>query len=263
VADPTAAAGIAVLCLLYGRGRTILASRSAHRAAWFRPWAFSGAVAAIALALVSPLDTAVGHSLALHMVQHVLLIAVAAPLLALASPLPAVLASLPAGWRRSAMRMVRALAHPGSGRWTGRAVLATLVQAVVMWVWHAPPLFEAALHAAPLHALEHLALLGSATLAWWALFAIPRRLRGGATLVACLAAFPGTALGAALLLAPRPWYPTYAGRDGALADQQLAGVVMWAFGGFTYLVAAAGLFATWLTSPAVPSASRASVAEAG
>jgi cytochrome c oxidase assembly factor CtaG len=196
------------------------------------------------------LDTAAEHSLALHMVQHVLLMALAAPLLALASPLPSLLAGLPAAWRRPAMRVERALSRPGADRWTARAAVAVLGQTAVMWLWHAPPLFEAALRDPALHALEHAALLGSAAVAWWALLAIPRRRRGGATMVACLAAFPGTALGAALLLAPRPWYPTYAMRSGALVDQQLAGVVMWAVGGVTYLLVAVGLFATWLSSSA-------------
>jgi putative membrane protein len=262
VAEPSAAAGLAVLCLLYSRGRSILAARSGRRAQSFRSWTFAGAVAVLALALVSPLDEAAAHSLTLHMVQHVLLVAVAAPLLALASPLSALVAGLPVAWRRRFMRVRRALTHPGSGRWIRRATAAALMQAAVMWIWHAPPLFEAALRSAPLHALEHVALLGSAAAAWWALLAVPRRLRGGATLVACLAAFPGTALGAALLLAPRPWYPTYGVRAGALADQQLAGVVMWTFGGITYLVVAAALFATWLSSPAV-SVSRPSVLKAG
>ncbi len=241
VVDPTAAAGIAILGLLYVRGR------SGFGTAAYRDWAFAGAMVALAVALVSPLDAAVDRSLTLHMVQHVILIALAAPLLALASPIPVLFAGLGlAGF----LARIAARNPIATGRWTARAVVAALVQAAVMWLWHAPPLFEAALHAPVLHAAEHLTLLLSAAVAWWALFSVPRRLRGGATLVSCLAAFPGTALGAALLLAPRPWYPTYAARPGALGDQQLAGVVMWSFGGITYLIVAVGLFASWLSSPA-------------
>ena len=47
---------------------------------------------------------------------------------------------------------------------------------------------------------------------------------------------------AAMVLSPRAWYPTYP----RLADQELAGVVMWAFGGMAAVIAGAGLFASWL-----------------
>jgi cytochrome c oxidase assembly factor CtaG len=51
-----------------------------------------------------------------------------------------------------------------------------------------------------------------------------------------------------MVLAPRPWYPSYVthGTAAALADQQLAGVIMWAFGGMAAVIAGAVLFATWL-----------------
>jgi cytochrome c oxidase assembly factor CtaG len=61
-------------------------------------------------------------------------------------------------------------------------------------------------------------------------------------------AMAGTGLGAAMLLAPHPWYPIYAraAGAGALADQQLAGVVMWSFMGLVDVIAAVVLFARWL-----------------
>jgi cytochrome c oxidase assembly factor CtaG len=57
-----------------------------------------------------------------------------------------------------------------------------------------------------------------------------------------VAALPGTALGAALTLASNPWYAEYP----SMADQQLAGVVMWGFAGLAYVLVAACLFGIWL-----------------
>ena len=60
-------------------------------------------------------------------------------------------------------------------------------------------------------------------------------------------ALPATALGALMTLAGRPWYPVYARQSStALEDQQVAGVVMWGFGGIAAVVAAVALFAAWL-----------------
>lgn len=178
---------------------------------------FIAGLAVTGAALVPPLETATTSSLTAHMVQHVLLIAVAAPLLG---------AGLP-----------RAGHHQ---RWAGWTAAALAVEAGVMWAWHAPGPYEAALRVEPLHALEHLSLLGTATVFWWALDV--RRPAGGAVAFVFAAALPGSALGAAMTLAASPWYASYP----SLADQQLAGVVMWAFAGLAYVVGGAVVFAVWL-----------------
>jgi putative membrane protein len=199
-----------------------------------RPHRLASAAGAGALlvAFVGPLDAAAHTNLTAHMAQHVILLAVAAPLLAVGlGP------SLPA------------LPHSGGGMgwlaWTGVAVT---LQTAVMWAWHAPWLFQSALRNPPVHVVEHAMFLGSAFLFWWAVAAGRQARLGAAVLVVFLAAMPGTALGALLTLASHPWYPAYAHESAraALADQQLAGVVMWAFGGFAYVIAAAALFAVWM-----------------
>ena len=68
--------------------------------------------------------------------------------------------------------------------------------------------------------------------------------RGSGVPALFVAALPGSALGAALTLAGRPWYPAYPSLD----DQQLAGVVMWAFAGTVYVVAAGVVFGLWLAA---------------
>ena len=56
------------------------------------------------------------------------------------------------------------------------------------------------------------------------------------------------ALGLAMVLAPHPWYQIYVTGSvpNALANQQLAGVIMWAFGGMAAVIAGVALFASWL-----------------
>ena len=62
------------------------------------------------------------------------------------------------------------------------------------------------------------------------------------------ATLPATALGILMTLARTPWYATYGGGAGALRDQQVAGALMWGFGGSALVVGAAALFASWLAS---------------
>lgn len=202
-------------------------------------------VAALGVAVAGPLEVQAHHSLAAHMTQHVVLLMVAAPLLVAGRTVPAVLSALPARLRRPALagwrRVVRSHAGLGWMAWTAGAIVA---QTAAMWVWHLPGPFEAALRDPLLHGCEHVSLLGTAMVFWWAVGAGRRDRLGAAVLAVFIAALPGTGLGAALTLANHPWYPSYAARG--LGDQQLAGVVMWAVGGFVYVIAAAVLFARWM-----------------
>ncbi|HTJ74526.1 MAG TPA: cytochrome c oxidase assembly protein [Acidimicrobiales bacterium] len=219
---------------------------------------FAGAMVTLAVALLPPLAERADDGLVAHMVQHVLLLVVAAPLLALAAPLPTLLRALPGvpgatAWRR-ALR-----SH--SRRWLAWVSATLVVSSAVMLAWHAPVLYEAALHHEVVHAFEHVSFLATATAFWWAVGLGAARPRGGAVAAVFVAALPGTALGAALTLAAKPWYPDYP----SLADQQLAGVVMWGFAGLAYVLAAAVVFGMWLRSverdtPARPISEREEVA---
>ncbi|HYH21613.1 MAG TPA: cytochrome c oxidase assembly protein [Azospirillum sp.] len=203
----------------------------ARRAAAF--WAGWGCAAA---ALLSPLYGLAEGSFAAHMVEHELLIAVAAPLLVLARPLGVLLAPLPAGARRTG----------GWGRLWARAsapVTATALHAAALWLWHLPALFDAALDGRGVHALQHLCLFGTALLFWWAmLVGRGAGARGIAVLCLFVTGLHGVLLGALLTLAPAPIY-AYGGGIDALTDQQLAGLIMWVPGAMVYVGAALALLA--------------------
>jgi len=208
-----------------------------------QPFWFAAGLLVTAAALVSPLHAAAEGNLVAHMVQHVLLLAVAAPLLVAGAPLPALLWCLPDGARRWAMhhwrRAVQAQRGRGHVRWL---VAATGLHIATLAVWHLPLLYDAAVSNDAVHAVEHLSFLGTACGFWWAVGLGPVTVRGQAILAVFATSLAGTALGVAMLLAGRPWYSHYP----SLADQQIGAVVMWAFPGAGYAIAAAGLFAAWV-----------------
>jgi putative membrane protein len=227
------ASGVRRAWRVAGRGRLVTGAQAR---------CFAAALVALAAALLPPLAGRAGHSLAAHMVQHVLLLVVAGPLLALGAPLPALLWALPGQGRAWGSVPWRRVLRSHGRRWLAWAGGSLVVASAVMLGWHAPVLYEGALHHEVLHALEHASFLATATAFWWALGLGSTRPRGGAVPVVFLAALPGSALGAGLTLASHPWYPGYP----SLADQQLAGVVMWAFAGLAYVLIAAALFGVWL-----------------
>jgi putative membrane protein len=128
-----------------------------------------------------------------------------------------------------------------------------LLHAVALWIWHAPRLFEWALAHEGVHAVQHLMFFWTAALFWWAMVH-GRFGRGGygvAVLYVFLTCVHSSVLGALATLADKPWYPTYVlrgaeGRIDALADQQLAGLIMWIPSGVIFIVVGLALFAAWL-----------------
>jgi putative membrane protein len=212
-------------------------------------WCFGAGLVVTAAALAGPMDSAAHRSFSAHMIQHVLLLSVAGPLLALGAPFPTLLWVLSGQRRQSALRAWRRLSssHTGVG-WYVWVCGSIVLTSAVMWGWHAPVLYQAALSNDAVHGLEHLTFVSVSMLQWWALAGGHRARRGPAVLAVFIASFPATALGAAMLLAPRPWYADYIRTTvaAALSDQQVAGVVMWAFGGLIYVVGAAVLLYSWL-----------------
>ncbi len=209
----------------------------ARRAALF--WAGWAVVAA---ALLSPLYDLAEDSFTAHMLEHELLMFVAAPLLVASRPLGVLLAPLPSGARRGWGRFWAALTGP---------MVATALHGAALWVWHAPALFDATLTNRAVHALQHLSLFGTALLFWWAvLVGRGAAATGRAMLGLFVTALHSTLLAALMTLSPVPWYAygyAYGGDPAAaLADQQAAGLIMWVPGGLAYMGVALWLLARWL-----------------
>ncbi len=231
--DPGVAAGIAALGVAYAAACRLHFQR---RALWF-----AAGLVVLIVALLSPIDE-LGETylFSAHMVEHVLIFAIAPPLL---------LAGLPERWGRWLAssrldRPVRAIARPS---------VAFLVPALVLWGWHLPVLYDAALANDAVHALEHGMLVAAGLLYWWPLLQpMPaRRLRGGSALVYLGAGMASSSLlGILITFAAPGLYPAYIAPPDphgvhaflrthwhlTLAfDQQLAGLVMWALGAAGFL----------------------------
>lgn len=220
------------------------------------PWqaaAFAGGWLALVAALVSPLHEMGEHLFTAHMVEHELLMAVAAPLLAVSRPLGTFLRALPRGVRLALIRRAgtppvrlcwRKLMHP---------FVATVLHAVAIWIWHVPAFLDATLVHENLHRLQHLSFLGTALIFWWAILRLPRRDYGVGALHVFATMLHTSLLGALLTLAPRVFYPLQTADAPLfgltpLEDQQLAGLFMWVPGGALYLAAGLALAGLWLNS---------------
>ena len=218
-----------------------------------RPAMFLSGWTVLTLSLVSPLHEAGERSFTMHMIEHELIMLVATLLLAasgaggvLAWGLPRPLRqALGGGWKSPLQWLWRRLTDP---------VTATLVQAVVMWAWHAPPLFDRALDSLGWHIAQHACFFLSSLLFWWAMLHPRGRHAGYGISAACLFATSliGGALGALMSFSSSPWYADYAamGMTGIgldpVNDQRLAGLIMWIPGGLVHGVAAMILFYKWL-----------------
>ncbi len=207
--DPLLLTALALLALWIARGRCANVRAGA------------GAVVLMLVIFVSPLCALASALFSARVLHHVLLVAAVAPLLALAFP----------------------------QRRAGRLPLGLVVaaNALILWLWHAPEPYTWGLASVPAYWLMQLSLLGSAWWMWRAILALP--LPSGTALVA-LAVTIGQMglLGALLVFAPVPLYAVHLGSTAAwgltpLADQQLAGLLMWVPAMLPYL--AVGLRLAW------------------
>jgi putative membrane protein len=236
VLDPLALAVAGAAAVVAGHRRAATGRGSiAHRRLRDR-WLLAGAAVAV-LSLVSPVAGLAGGLASAHMVQHLLLLVVAAPLIALGDPGPALLAALPAPARRRAVagwrRCPRGLRRPGAGVAVGAAG-----SAVSLWLWHVPALYAGAVTSSVVHLAEHASFLVPAVVFWGAV--VRRRTRHRQVfLVTVLASaalvMQGGVLAALLVFTPHPMYPVYDATSTwgltALEDQRLAGTFLWAVGG--------------------------------
>ena len=237
-ADPLVIVLLAVAVTLYLIG---LARIGRARAAISPPWRIAAYVAGIATlvaALLSPIDGRADTSFAWHMAQHLLLMVVAAPLFAVSNSHLVDLFAFPLLWRRRIGRWIGVV--PGVRQGTGRLApwVAGMIFAAGLWAWHAPALYEAALANPALHTFEHVTFLFTAAVFWRMISTSgDRRLDPGSAIVlVTLVGLQGNLMAALITLAPMPIYEIYAGL-GALADQQVAGMLMWVPAGLLYLVA--------------------------
>lgn len=200
--------------------------RRAVAPAW-RVACYCGAVGILVLALFSPLDALADEKFAWHMAQHLLLMLAAAPLLALANTHLVSLFALPLSLRRVVGRYVSGapgMRQAGTHRFS--PLIAAVIFAAGLWLWHAPRMYDGALADPALHTLEHLTFLITSAVFWRMVStAGDRRLDlGSAVLMTVLVGLQANLLALLLVLAPTEIYSAYAAND--LRDQQIGGLLM-------------------------------------
>ncbi len=251
--EPLAIVGLGLGGWLYWTG--LRAVNRAHPRAPFpawRAWCFAGGMAALVVALLSPLARYDTSLFSVHMWQHMLITLVAAPLLALGAPITLALRAASARVRREWLlpvlhsRVVAALSFP---------VVAWLVLGGTMWFTHFSPVFDAALESAWLHRLEHLWYLVAALLFWWpAVAADPVRWRMNhplRLLYLFLQMPQNSFLGVAIYSSSNVIFDHYATVErtwgpSPLSDQELAGVTMWVVGDLLFLLAVGLVALGWV-----------------
>jgi len=208
------------------------------------------------LTLCSPLDTLSDiYSFSAHMLQHMLLILAVPPLLLMGIPKEMAQKALSYPWVRRAEEVL------------SKPILAWSLGVGVLWVWHWPPLYNAALGSEQVHVLEHLSFLTASTIFWWPVISPVEELRMqpltavAYTFGACSA---HTVLAILLTFAPLGHYPAYInppdpygilpilrGQWGLtpLADQQWGGLLMWVPACLVYLSFILATLARWYRLP--------------
>lgn len=197
------------------------------------------------IALVSPLDELGDEYLfSAHMLQHLLLMFLTAPLWLLGTP----------GWLVDEIfpkrlgALVKRLASPTS---------AFVAFVGVLWFWHIPAVYEMAQESEAIHIFEHLTFIGVALIGWWPVIGaetsrVPKPAPPVRMLYLFLLAVPCTALAAILTLAQTPLYPFYITAPhiyglSALQDQHLGGLFMWLPTHMFLLLALGITFLRWFT----------------
>ncbi|HET7520541.1 MAG TPA: cytochrome c oxidase assembly protein [Candidatus Limnocylindria bacterium] len=231
--------------------RRVAAAHPANPPRSWRTVAFLAGLGAILLALVSPIEAYEGQLFSVHMVQHMLLELVAAPLLLLGAPATLALRAASPSARRHLLRLL----HSRASAVLTFPLLTWVLFAAVNWGWHFSALYDQALENAPLHYLQHATFLVAALLFWWPVVgADPGRWRlpYPVRLFYLFLAMPQNSfLGVALMSAPAVLYPHYLSNlrtwgPTALADQNLGGILMWVFGDVVFLIGMGAVVAAWV-----------------
>jgi putative membrane protein len=250
--DPLALALIGGAALVWLRA--VREVDAAHPRTPVSPWrtaAFLGGLAAIALALLSPVERYESALISVHMVQHMLLQLVGAPLLLLGAPVTLALRVASPVWRARLLavlrsRIVHVVTHP---------IVAWILFVVVTWGWQFSPLYDVAVENTLVHYVQHAIYLGAALLFWWPVIAAdpaPRKLSYPVRAAYLAMAIPQSSfLGITLMnvqpsLYPHYWTQLRTWGPPFAQDLQIAGAIMWGNGSMMFGIGLILVVAAWM-----------------
>jgi len=249
---------LAAFGALYGRGWNRLHKDLPSAVPAGRLAAFAGGISVVWIVVASPAAHLDHHLLTAHMVQHLLLMMLAAPLILLGAPAIVMMHSLPQGWVRCAVTHLHGF---GTLRLLGMVcthpAVCWLAGSATVIAWHVPAVFELALPSQHWHQFEQASFLVGGILFWWPVVqpwpSIVNSPRWSTPVYLFLATLPCDALSAFLVFCGHVVYRPYlcqAGHFGlsALQDQALAGALMWVTVTFAYLIPALAVTAQLIAS---------------
>jgi putative membrane protein len=207
----------------------------------------------LAVALVSPIHALGEQIFTVHMIEHEIIMVIAAPLLVLARPAAAFLWALPKPARFALATATRRPLMRGIWTFLTTPRNATMIHGLAIWIWHMPILFDSTVSDVLVHRLQHVSFLLTALLFWWAL--IWRAGYGVAAWHIFVTMVHTSILGALMAVAPRVIYTAQTAHAldlglTPLEDQQLAGIVMWVPAGTIYAAATLVFVALWISRSA-------------
>jgi cytochrome c oxidase assembly factor CtaG len=233
--------------LLYFRGWRRLRRSSPEVAAGCSPSNFIGGMLVLWVVIGSPLSALDHALLTFHMVQHLLLMTIAAPLILMATPGVAFFRGVPYPVRRAARTIICSAAARRIGRSLTHPIVCWLIGTGAVLAWHVPRAHELSMRSHSWHVVQHVTFFVAGLLFWWPVVnpgSGPARLpRFSAPLYLFLATLPCDALSAFLAFCGRVVYPSHESARPMfgltpLTDQECAGALMWFWVTIAYLLPA-------------------------
>jgi putative membrane protein len=222
-----------------------------------KPSIFGAALVVMFLSLNGWLhDLSDSYLFTAHMVQHLILALVVAPLLIMGTP----------GWMLRPLLRYRPIAVVAG--WLSNPMICFAIFNVVLIGWHLPPLYNAAMADHPLHIVQHLILLAASVIMWWPVLSpmpeLPRLSYPGQMLYLFLMTIPMSLVSVSIAYAGSILYPIYASaprvmRLSPLEDQMLGGLTMWIPGGLYFFSVISVIFFRWQQAGGLDSRASAQV----
>lgn len=241
-------ATLIAVAALYVRGYRRVHRQMPARFARWHLGAFLGGIAALAVAVASPLEALDDLLLQVHMTQHLLLMLVAPTLLLAGAPAIPLLRGLPPRAAKLVGRALRARPTKRAYRWLTEPLVCWFAFVLATWIWHLPATFQLALRSDSWHVVEHACFFTTALMFWFPVIqpwpSVARWPRWALLPYLFLADGQNTILSALFIFSGRLLYPYYASVPSVagftpMGDQVVAGAIMWVPGSIFYLVPAA------------------------
>jgi putative membrane protein len=247
-------AGCVCAALLYLRGWLGLRSDASAVVQRWRAVSFLLGLLSIWIAVGPLLASLHAELLTGHMVQHLLIMTVGAPLILLGAPARPFLLGLPSPVVHAFIRPIVCEPLQQLGQALGRPVVCWIAATATLVGWHIPPVFTLAMHSGPWRAFELASFFATGLLFWRPVVRAWREGSWAIVLYLFLATLPCDVLSAFLVFSDRVVYTVYLSTPppsglSVLEDQQLAGALMWTVVTLVYLAAAAVISVRLLSQP--------------